>query len=82
MILRDSQRALPPSAREPRPVTSTTGRGEANQGARHNRLIAPEAQHDVAHDLANKPSARILIETEVNGRVDLFQYFPFHRRAR
>lgn len=71
-------------AREPRELTPSTGgsRGEVHDAFGSHRLIASEAQHDVAHDLLNKPSARILIETEVNGRVDLYQFIPFHRRAR
>ena len=57
----------------------------SNMGSRDNlnntpaceRLIDAERGNPFLHDLADKPSARILIETEVNGRVDLFQFISF-----
>lgn len=71
---RDDATGIPPPAgrvenssagshpRAPRLPTSTGGsRGNSNHALGGHRLIASEAQHDFAHDLANKPSARILI---------------------
>lgn len=80
MIIRNSQRVPPCSAREPRlPNPNRGSRDKLNQDLREHRLIVPEVQQEIAHDLANKPSARILIETEVNGRVDLYQFIDFRR---
>lgn len=57
-------------------ATSTAVSPEGNIVPGHHRRIDAEARDNLRDDLANKPSARILIETEIDGRVDLFQFIP------
>lgn len=72
MIARNSQRVPPCSAREPRPAASTgAGRGNSHKVVRHHRLIVAETYHDFGDDFPDQPG--------VNGCVEPFQYFPFHR---
>lgn len=56
-------------------------RDNLNNASACERLIDAERGNPFLHDLANKPSARILIETEVNGCVSLFQFIPFRHSA-
>jgi len=76
-----SRRVPPCSAREGR-VSSTDALPDYHHSPARERLIDAERGNPFRDDLANKPSARILIETEVHGRVDLFQFIPFHVPAR
>lgn len=75
MIDRNSQRVPPCSAREPRPVTSTDGRGNLHKVARHDRVIAAEVRHDFSHDLPDQPGVIALVG--VNGAVEAFHFIDF-----
>lgn len=77
----NSQRVPPCSARE---GAARTPRAVPDH---HNliddqRLIAAECTDPILHDLPNKASARILIETEVNGCVSLFEFISFRHAHR
>lgn len=75
-----SRRVPPCSARESRASASSIGdaRDKFTHAIGCHRPVGSEARHVVAQNLANQPSARILIETEVHGRVDLFEFIPFN----
>lgn len=78
MIVRktNSQRVPPCSAREPRPVTSTTGRGNSHKVTRHYRLIVAETYHDFSDGLPDQPGVIALVG--INGCVEPFQFISFH----
>lgn len=57
--------------------SSTGSRDNLNQVARHHRLIIAETYHDFGDDLSNQPGVIALVG--VNGTVEPFQYFSFHR---
>lgn len=76
MIIRNSQRALPPSARAPRPVTSTgAGRGEGNHAVGRHSPIASKLSDELREYLANQPR---LVLIGVNGVARPFFHLPFH----
>lgn len=77
MIVRKTN---PRAGRYPRAGTgagSSTGPAPKSHNTigRHSPSFS-EAGDKFGDDLANKPSARIFIETEIDGRVDLFQFIP------
>ncbi len=63
MIVRNSQRVPPCSAREPRSdaISVASDRGKLNLRARHDRLIAPEAQNHGLDNLSDQSGTAVLI---------------------
>jgi hypothetical protein len=74
MIVRNSQRVPPCSAREPRPVTSTAGRGEGNHTVGRHGPVHSKLSDELREYLANQPR---LVLIGVNGTAHLFQHFSF-----
>lgn len=62
-------------------ATSTAVSPEGNIVPGQDRRIDAEARDNFRDDLANKASARILIETEVGGVAALYQFIPFIHSA-
>ena len=83
MIVRNSQRVPPCSAREPRSdaISVASDRGELNLRARHDRLIAPEAQNHGLDNFPDQAGTVVLIGVARHGLgtiVRPFIHFTFH----
>lgn len=72
----NSQRVPPCSARTSRSDSVHHWSDRDNTFA-NPRFVVAEAGNPVCDDRPNKPSARILVETEINGRVDLYEFISF-----
>jgi hypothetical protein len=77
MTSRNSQRVPPCSAREPRPVTSTTGRGNPHDALGGHRLIAPEAQNHCLDNFPDQPGTVVLIGIARHGLGTIVRPFLF-----
>lgn len=78
MIVRNSQRVPPCSAREPRPVTSTVaGRGNVNNLIANPRLVGAERSDPFRDDAPDQPGTLVFIEFGRSGIAAPFQHFSF-----
>lgn len=73
----NSQRVPPCSAREPRPVTSTTGRGNSHNRVGRHGPVHTKLSDEVREYLENQPR---LVLIGVNGVARPFFHLPFHNQ--